>query len=62
MLNEEEFLSPYGIRSLSKQYEDNPFSMETFGDSLSVEYVPGESKTHMFGGECEMLSFGLIQV
>ena len=51
MLDEEEFLSPYGIRSLSKKYGDHPFSMEAFGDSLSVSYVPGESKTHMFGGQ-----------
>lgn len=50
MLDEEEFLSPFGIRSLSKTYGENPWSMQSCGDSLSVNYVPGESKTYMFGG------------
>eukprot|EP00731_Ephydatia_muelleri_P027484 Em0019g357a len=50
MLDEDEFLSPFGIRSLSKKYGENPVSMESCGDSMSVSYVPGESNTYMFGG------------
>ena len=50
MLDEEEFLSPYGIRSLSKFHEKNPFKLELNGQCYSVHYVPGESDTYMFGG------------
>ena len=50
MLDEEEFLSPYGIRSLSKFYEKNPYTKEVNGQVYSVHYVPGESDTPIFGG------------
>ena len=50
MLDEEEFLSPYGIRSLSKFHERNPYTKEVNGQVYSVHYVPGESDTPMFGG------------
>ena len=50
MLDEEEFLSPYGIRSLSKFHEQNPFALTLNGQRFSVKYVPGESDTYMFGG------------
>ncbi|KAJ7387339.1 hypothetical protein OS493_004328 [Desmophyllum pertusum] len=50
VLDEEEFLSPYGIRSLSKFHEKHPFRLELDGHVYSVQYVPGESDTHMFGG------------
>lgn len=50
MLDEEEFLSPYGIRSLSKFHEQNPFALTLNGQCFSVKYVPGESDTYMFGG------------
>ena len=50
MLDEEEFLSPYGIRSLSKFHEKNPYKLELNGEVYSVHYVPGESDTYMFGG------------
>ena len=51
MLDEEEFLSPYGIRSLSKFHEKNPYNWkEVNGQVYSVQYVPGESDTTMFGG------------
>ena len=63
MLDEDEFLSPHGIRSLSKKYGDDPFAMHTFGDSLSVSYVPGESKTYMFGGQLARTAcLGMIQM
>lgn len=50
MLDEEEFLSPYGIRSLSKYHEEQPFAFEMEGQTHQVDYVPGESNTWMFGG------------
>ncbi len=50
MLNETEFLSEYGIRSLSKTYEQNPFTFPTEKETITVSYVPGESDTGMFGG------------
>lgn len=50
MLDEEEFLSPYGIRSLSKVHEKNPYVFKQDGHESSVTYVPGESNSPMFGG------------
>ncbi len=50
MLDEEEFLSPYGIRSLSRAHSDHPFVFEGDGVSHAVNYEPGESATDIFGG------------
>jgi hypothetical protein len=50
MLDENEFLGPYGIRSLSRHYADQPYSFTWHGKDYSVGYVPGESDSHMFGG------------
>jgi len=50
MLDENEFLSPYGIRSLSKHHRDHPFVLQFGGQEFKVEYVPAESHTGMFGG------------
>ena len=50
MLDEKEFLSPYGIRSLSAIHGEKPFVFEYAGGKESVGYVPGESNTGMFGG------------
>jgi hypothetical protein len=50
MLDENEFLSPYGIRSLSKYYKDNPYSFNIDGEHFRVKYAPAESETKMFGG------------
>jgi hypothetical protein len=50
ILDEEEFLSPYGIRSLSRVHAKTPYTLEAAGTSYRVEYVPGESQTGMFGG------------
>ncbi|KIQ20757.1 glucosidase [Rhodococcus sp. Leaf7] len=49
MFDSEEFLSSFGIRSLSASYRDG-VSMDVDGRSLSIEYEPGESRTSMFGG------------
>lgn len=50
LLDENEFLSPHGIRSLSAVYRDKPFVFEMGGQKNEVAYVPGESDTYMFGG------------
>jgi hypothetical protein len=50
MLDENEFLSPYGIRSLSKVHAKEPFQMNLGGQDYGVSYVPGESDTYLFGG------------
>lgn len=50
MLDENEFLSPYGIRSLSKVYETQPFEYWLAGQNFSVRYNPAESDSGMFGG------------
>jgi hypothetical protein len=50
MLDENEFLSPFGIRSLSRYHEKNPFVMNVGGQEYRVSYLPAESDTGMFGG------------
>ena len=50
MLDENEFLSPYGLRSLSKHHRDHPFVFHFGGEEFKVEYLPAESNTGMFGG------------
>jgi len=50
MLDEEEFLSPYGIRSISKYHEKHPYSFKVENQVYEVKYVPGESDNRMFGG------------
>jgi hypothetical protein len=50
MLDENEFLSPYGIRALSKFHEQHPFIFHVQGQEYRVDYLPGESNTGMFGG------------
>jgi hypothetical protein len=50
MLDESEFLSPYGIRSLSRFHLDHPYVFHTDGREWEVRYTPGESDTPLFGG------------
>ncbi|HSI33242.1 MAG TPA: hypothetical protein VK986_06580 [Tepidisphaeraceae bacterium] len=50
LLDEGEFFSPYGIRSLSKFHENNPYVFHTGGREYRVGYLPAESDTGMFGG------------
>jgi hypothetical protein len=50
VLDESEFLSPFGIRSISKFHEKNPFEMDLEGKSYRVEYVHADGNSNMFGG------------
>ena len=50
MLDEERFLSPYGIRSLSKWHQDHPYVFTVRGEEFRVQYLPAESNNGMFGG------------
>ncbi len=50
MLDETEFLSSYGVRALSKRYEEHPFKFYANGHEFSVKYTPGEGDTNLFGG------------
>ena len=50
LLDEEEFLSPYGIRSLSKYHQNHPFYFWVGHQEFKVQYLPAESNTGMFGG------------
>jgi hypothetical protein len=50
LLDENEFLSPYGIRSISRDHRDHPYVFNLNGEELRVEYAPGESNTGQFGG------------
>ncbi len=49
-LDEREFLSPYGLRSLSRVHLEHPFVFHSDGGEYRVEYEPGESTTRLFGG------------
>jgi hypothetical protein len=50
MLDEAEFLSPHGVRSLSRAHKDQPFSVRLDGRTYSIDYEPAESRTGTFGG------------
>jgi hypothetical protein len=50
MLDENEFLSPYGIRALSRYHEEHPYIVHVEGQEYRVNYLPAESDTGMFGG------------
>ncbi len=50
MLDEKEFLSPFGLRSMSKRHEKQPCVFKIDGKSFEAHYTPGESDTELFGG------------
>jgi hypothetical protein len=50
LLDENEFLSPYGIRSLSRYHAEHPYVLDVDGRRYDVSYLPAESDTGMFGG------------
>ena len=50
MLDEKEFLSPYGVRSVSRYHKDHPLILNLDGQEYRLDYEPGESVTELFGG------------
>ena len=50
LLDESEFLGPFGIRSMSRYHLDHPFAFNLGGQEYKVQYLPAESNTGMFGG------------
>ena len=50
MLDEREFLSPFGIRSVSRIHESHPFILRVNGTQHRLDYAPGEATTGLFGG------------
>jgi len=50
LLDESEFLSPYGVRAISKFHKDNPYVLHVNGTEHRVDYEPAESSTALFGG------------
>ncbi|MFM0008667.1 glucosidase, partial [Paraburkholderia dipogonis] len=50
LLDENEFLGPHGIRSLSRYHLEHPFVLHVAGQEYKVQYLPAESNTGMFGG------------
>src|SRR5260370_41277734 len=50
MLDETEFLSPHGIRALSRYHLDHPYEVQVNGHTSKVDYEPAESSTEVFGG------------
>jgi hypothetical protein len=50
LLDETEFLSPHGIRSVSRAHRERPYRFDVMGQPYTVEYVPGEGNTGLFGG------------
>ena len=59
MLDENEFLGPHGIRSLSRYHLEHPFVFHVGGQEYKVQYLPGESNTGMFGGNSNWRGPGL---
>lgn len=50
VLDENEFLSPHGVRALSRRHKDHPFSLPLHGMSFHIDYEPAESTSGLFGG------------
>jgi hypothetical protein len=50
LLDETEFLSPHGIRSVSRVHRERPYRFDVMGQPFTVDYVPGEGNTGLFGG------------
>jgi hypothetical protein len=50
LLDENEFLSPYGIRALSRYHKEHPYILNVMGNAHRVDYEPAESSTAQFGG------------
>ena len=60
LLDENEFLSPYGIRALSRFHKDHPYVMRVDGTEYRVDYEPAESATGLFGGNSNWRGSGMV--
>src|SRR5262249_1195662 len=54
MLDENEFLSPFGIRSVSRFHREHPYELHSQGVAYRLDYEPGGSRTHPFGGHSNL--------
>ena len=61
MLDEQEFLSPFGLRSLSRFHKDHPLVLDLDGAELRLDYEPAESTTPQFGGQSALVSAQLVE-
>ncbi len=59
LLDEDEFLSPYGVRAVSRYHLDHPFVLDLDGKEYRLDYEPGESTTDLFGGNSNWRGSGL---
>ena len=50
LLDEDEFLSPYGVRALSRRHTEEPYSLTVEGHEHRVQYEPADSSDGLFGG------------
>ena len=60
MLDEERFLGPHGIRSISRWHLDHPYTFDVDGAEHRVQYEPAESTTGMFGGNSNWRGPGVV--
>lgn len=61
MLDEKEFLSEYGVRSLSLYHHENPFSMNVNGEDFACGYWPGDSRSGMVGAQACVADGSLVE-
>ncbi len=60
LLDTEEFLSPYGVRSVSRYHKDHPYTLTLNGQELRIDYEPAESQTTHVRRELELARAGLV--
>ncbi|WP_234033562.1 MGH1-like glycoside hydrolase domain-containing protein [Pelagicoccus mobilis] len=60
LFDEDEFLSPYGIRSLSKVHEEKPCFLNINGETHELRYCAGDSDTYLFGGQLQLARSHLV--
>ena len=60
MLDETEFLSDYGVRSLSKFHQNNPYVFEHAGNRISVNYIPGDARVRHIRRQFQLARPGVV--